>query len=317
MKVLFLCAHPDDLEFSIPSLMLTMSCIAEDTKKRERCESLSKAIIQGSNHLCKKMKASEIAIKVASMTRGEMSKFTDRVKSTKKAAIIRSHELEGSQLILTGKIPDFLGFVDGYIRITDDTIKSVKNYFELLKPDIIIAPEPIYTWYHHPDHVRTGKIAYFAIRRIIKETEKNNIDKKIPRLFYFQSIWNDWYFPRFPSHQKAINKALKEHKSQAAILIEAKIPGFLEKIIHGLKIQNCPFGESLRYQPIMSIQNQNKHAKHRFDKHHKRFKNLGLIKRLIYYATTSIFNVFEVNEYDERYQFFDGTLDPRISKSWE
>jgi LmbE family N-acetylglucosaminyl deacetylase len=172
MKVLFLCAHPDDLEFSIPSMMITLAGNLEKTldSTDKNIQKNLNTIQYGRSLFVKKQKDSidgipEFKIKTACMTRGEMSSFTEQIGSTLKAAKIRTKELKNSQQILTGKMPDFVGYFDGYVRVSETAIIKIKDYIMKLQPDIVIAPEPIYTWYHHPDHVRTGRIAYFAIKR--------------------------------------------------------------------------------------------------------------------------------------------------------
>lgn len=314
MKVLFLCAHPDDLEFSIPSIMISLAekpaIISESIDRK-----IKKSIEEGRSYFLKRgnqINTKEFKTKTACMTRGEMSSFTEETGSTMKAAKIRTHELSSSQMILTGKKPDFIGYFDGYVRVTDESINRIKEYLLKLQPDIVITPEPIYTWYHHPDHVRTGRIAYYAIRRIAKDKKDGKIDNSIhvPELFYFQAIWNDWYFPRFSIHSRLINMALKSHKSQAGLLIPAKIPGTIEKIIHGRKVHNHWFGESLRYQPISLDKKPLPRT--------KKIENLCLFKKFVYYASRRAFDKLFIDNYSDLYKkCYDGRLPPRLSESWD
>jgi len=318
MKILIFCAHPDDLEFIIPSFILTTSQFVpeflnnkEKIKLKELNKEALKYIFKNPN-----IDLLDLKIKIASMTRGEMSFFTDEIKSTLKAAKIRENELIKSQKVLSGKIPDFLGFFDGFIRASDFAIEKIKNYINALKPDIVIAPEPLFAWYHHPDHVRTGKIVFYAIRRLAK---LKNVT--IPKLFYFQSLLNDFYFPRFSFHKKIIKKALKFHRSQQKVLLPARIPGFFENLFHGLKIPYHIFGEALRYQPIFpkyKEENEKIHnnQKIRKIKIHKNILNLNLFKRMIYYCTFKIFNSFTLNDYNKRYKYFDGKLNEKINLTW-
>jgi LmbE family N-acetylglucosaminyl deacetylase len=279
MKVLILCAHPDDIEFSIPNLVIGLS---NNTLLTEIERNQMKSFI---TH----QKDKKLEIKVAAMTRGEMSSFTYSVKSTKKAAEIRTKELEKSQSILSNRKPMFLGFFDGYVKISDEAINKVKKLIEEEKPDILIAPEAYMGWYHHPDHTNTGKITFFALKRIASEK------KKTPRLFYFQAILNDFYYPAFPFTRMMIQKALDAHESQKGLLFVAKIPKFFESVIHGLRMPNFLFAESLRYQPIVPI------AKYR-----NRFHRMNLFKRIIYYITKHAIDAHPTN-YSKLYNaHYDG-----------
>ena len=75
MKILFFCAHPDDLEFFLGYFITSLA---------------NSHLIQGKLEpfLGKHPNYSpkNIQISVASMTRGEYSSFTENVRSTKKAA---------------------------------------------------------------------------------------------------------------------------------------------------------------------------------------------------------------------------------------
>jgi LmbE family N-acetylglucosaminyl deacetylase len=311
MKFLFLCAHPDDLEFSVPSLMITISGNPDlNGLSKKIKENIIKAIDLGRNLIVRNPKNTNFSFKTACMTRGEMSPFSKEV-GTLKAGKIRTIELKNSQKVLTGGTPDFLGFFDGYIRVTDKSISIIKDYIAKLQPDIIIAPEPWITWYHHPDHIRTGLIAYYALMRLINEKKNNKIDIKIPKLFYFQTLWNDWYFPKFPAYKILIDKARKAHKCQQGILGLAKVPEFIEIHSH---IRKIPYlkSEGLRYQPLPNNPNMmNKNFRI------KNLKNASIFKKII----ISFFYYLIKHDRNEHYEkiykeYYDGRLDPSISNNW-
>jgi LmbE family N-acetylglucosaminyl deacetylase len=320
MKILLLCAHPDDLEFSVPSLIISLARLKgkdsnfnlDHINLTEKAQNkVNQCVQESQKYLFKQEIPQEIQVKVACITRGEMSSFTSTIKSTIKAAKVRTDELTNSQRILTGKEPDFLGLFDAFVRISDDAIERVKDYFQKVQPDIIIAPEPLFAWYHHADHLRTGKIAYFALRRWIQSEIKSNgsgSKQKFPRLFYFQAIWNDWYFPRFQAYQPLIKQALASHVSQKSLLMGAKLPGTLEKIIHGVRLRNTPFGEALRYQPILGRDAISRPKKH--------FQDLPLVKKIVYYV-----GKFFMGGHDKKFEAnsknYDGRLKPTIRYTWE
>lgn len=312
MKILFLCAHPDDLEFSVPGMMISLGNKTQFLSSSKFSIKPIKKIQNGTDFFFKSLKVEhkELKIKIACMTRGEMSPLTDKTKSTLKAAKIRTIELNRSQKILTGGEPDYLGLLDGYVRVSEHAINILKNYLFKIRPDIIVAPEPIFAWYHHVDHKRTGKIAYFTLKRMLKEKIEEKRDIKVPRLVYFQSIWNDWYFPRYTEFQPIIEAALKCHKSQAALLSKARLPGYFEKLLHGLKVRNSIYGEALRFQ-YLARNYDNKVKKSKM----KEFRNLPLLKRIVYYISYKLLNNANY-DYSFRYRYFDGKMAPKKTEIW-
>ncbi len=225
-----------------------------------------------------------------------MSSFTDVIKSTKRAAEIRIQELNKSQKILTGNIPHFLNFFDGYLKVSEDAIKTAEHIIKKYQPDIVLAPEPCLGYYHHPDHVATGKIVFNAVRRYRSKEQTAK-----PLLFFFQAISNDWYFPEFPFTKQRIKDALAAHRSQQGILFAGSILKWFETLIHGLRIPNFTRAECLRWQPI-SGKIKEKTIRNRFQK-------MNLLKRIIYYFSKHFVDAHPVN-YSVRYnKFYDGTVE--------
>ncbi|MCP4762961.1 MAG: PIG-L family deacetylase [archaeon] len=311
MKFLFLCAHQDDLEFAVPSLIISIAGNPQIVRKYISRSKIDDIIKESRKYITKDPDSTDFEIKVACMTRGEMSDFTVQIRSTLKAAQIRTEELNKSQNILGGIKPDYLGFFDGFIRVTENAIETVKNYIIKIKPDYIIAPEAWLSYYHHPDHLKTGKIAYYAIMRLINDRKEKKTDIKIPKLFYYNSLMNDFYFPRYSIYRNIINRAMEAHKSQAELLSQAKIPSILEEKFHGMKISGEFSGEALRYQPLPGNP----------DIPNKKIKGISwnrvpFYKKIIWILGKKIIWEKLMNyDYKERYnKYFDGKIEPRMTE---
>lgn len=318
MNVLVLCAHPDDLEFSVPGLLLTLAGPrrAETGVAEHGSPAVRRAIETGRRVFLGARPGEAVRVHVASFTRGEMSSFTDRTGSTTRAATIRTAELRASQRILTGTTPDFLGTFDQEVRVTPAAVARLATYIRRQAPTHVVAPEPVFTWYNHPDHLNAGRLAYLALLSLSRargdasdprgtndtngpgrtgdgegtsdssEDDGNpgtgHADPQ-PRLYYFQSIWNDWYLPRFPAFKSLVEAALAAHASQRGLLTAARVPGFVEQFIHGLKVRGHLRAEGLRYQPIPAREGATPGGTPR-----KQFACLSFRKRLIYYFTKSL-----------------------------
>ncbi len=305
MKALLICAHPDDLEFSIPSIMITLGQSLENANQKQK--EVHDAIQHGRALFAKDPTEVNFEIKVASMTRGEMSGFTDLVGSTLTAAKIRTRELEKSQNILIGKKPDFLGYFDGYVKISEECIQNIKNYIQGVQPDLVIAPEPWLAWYHHPDHVKTGISVYLALQHLKRELRENQNDQQYPKLYYFQSLGNDWVLPRYPAYKEKMRQAIASHASQKGILLAGAIPAFFERFVLGLRTRGYFFAEGLRYQPLFR---SNKSIARKIT---TRFHRLHLIRRMAYYFGKNLTS--KGGSYTQRYnRYYTGTLPPTIEK---
>jgi LmbE family N-acetylglucosaminyl deacetylase len=243
MKFLFICAHPDDLEVFVGNFLTSLAKIQQNPQ-------YLRYIMKDKDLMKSEEFARSITVFVASMTRGEMSDFTDVVKSTRSAAKIRTHELTQSMHHLGINQIDFFGYFDGFVRVSEKCVNQVKEYIVKIRPDFIIAPEPIYTWYLHPDHVRTGKIVYWAVQRMIKEQNLNPYNPPIPHIYYFPALSNQYYFPVIPSFKNLIESSLHSHASQANLLIIARLARLITNFLHGRKIPQFWLAEALRRQYI-------------------------------------------------------------------
>jgi LmbE family N-acetylglucosaminyl deacetylase len=285
MKWLFICAHPDDLEFFTGYLEHTIG------SQNPNPQLITQYIGSGQIH----------EIIIASMTRGEMSGFTTKIKSTKRAAEIRTKELQQSCHILGVPAPIFLGFFDGFVRVTNAAIEKIQLLIENVHPDIVIAPEPVFTYYSHQDHMRTGKIVFYALMRIQKKnkTRKPLERIRIPCLYYFGAFFNHFYFPKHPTSKATIEAALATHQSQQDVLLPARIPAIITGRLNGRKTPGYGSAEALRRQYLPGRDNPDRRA--------SLYRDFSVLRRILYYLIHSGKNS---REYGPRMTFFDGTLPP-------
>lgn len=181
-KFIFFQAHPDDLEFCCAQLMHYLT-----TKSKN-------------NHI----------VKVASTTKGEFGlpgAQYDKFKG-EFLAKVRTRELQNA-LSIHGIPPEhteFFGFIDGFVKFNKSLIEKITKYLEREKPDVIFAPEPIYTWYYHMDHVNTGRALFYIIH--------NKLINFAPKLYYYQTLSPNYYFPFKKEEIDLAERLLKCHKTQ-------------------------------------------------------------------------------------------------------
>ncbi|MHA1822120.1 MAG: PIG-L deacetylase family protein [Promethearchaeota archaeon] len=180
-KYLFLCVHPDDLEFSCSNLI---------------------------NYLCKRGKDVEIL----SLTKGEFGIFQDEWKGPRLARI-RVHELK-TAAETNGVPPDKVHFgdiIDGFVQFDMENVKYVADLLNKIQPDYLFAPEPYYTYYWHQDHINGGRIAHYLFKR-----QKKYLKKEIKALYFFTTARSNFWWP---FNDPSISyRALEKHKSQMWLL---------------------------------------------------------------------------------------------------
>lgn len=179
MRFLFICAHPDDLEFNISNFIISVS---KDPKNE---------------------------LKMLSVTKGEYGTRTPRLKGTVELGRIRKQELIQAAKIEGVTQVEFLDYLDANVEISKDAIQDIERKIKDFKPDVIFAPEGVYAYYIHLDHIRTGLMVYHVVKNI-KISER-------PKLFMYNSYVNTHYFPM--RHWRRQGRALLAHKSQYWLLI--------------------------------------------------------------------------------------------------
>ena len=196
MRFLFFCAHPDDLEFYISNIMISIA------------------------------KKKDTIIKVISMTKGEYGSLTPELMGSSTLGRIREQELIRAAEVEGITNVEFIGCIDAHLEINQDVIQKVSNTISVFKPDVIFAPEGLYSYYPHDDHIRTGLIIYKIIKKMKKEER--------PTLFMYHSYVNTHYFPM--KHWRQQSKALKQHISQYWLLLPMYPLRFLLGFYFGLRL---------------------------------------------------------------------------------
>ncbi|MDD1778935.1 MAG: PIG-L family deacetylase [Candidatus Helarchaeota archaeon] len=133
MKVLFVCAHPDDLEFYVSNILISL--------------------------------AKTHAVKILSMTGGEYGTHTPELTGKKLAGIRKKELLQAAKIEGVTQV-DFAGYLDGHLVITREVLGKIKAYLEAYRPDVVFAPECFYYFYPHDDHIRSGLIMYHLIQQM-------------------------------------------------------------------------------------------------------------------------------------------------------
>jgi LmbE family N-acetylglucosaminyl deacetylase len=214
-KIIFFQAHPDDLELNCGHLI---------------------------HFLATKSKKGYI-IKIASITKGEFGlpgfqydKFKGKI-----LARIRTQELYNALAVhkLKPSDVDFIGYIDGLVFFNKELVKSITEYLNREKPDIIFAPEAIYTWYYHNDHINTGKVIYHIISHKLIDFE--------PKLYFYGSLNPNLLFGFNKESLKLINKLLECHKTQFWFINKAKIGYRISTWRRGLLLHGWKYAEKYRH----------------------------------------------------------------------
>lgn len=162
--------------------------------------------------------------KIVSMTKGEMGTYNKELKG-EKLGKIREQELRRAAKIEGISQVEFLGQIDAHTKINQETIDSARAIIESFTPDVVFAPECLYYYYVHRDHVNTGLIVYHLIKKLKPPNR--------PKLFTYNSYVNTHYFPM--KHWRRQSKALLVHKSQYWLLL----PAYPLRFILGLYFGFC------------------------------------------------------------------------------
>lgn len=172
-------------------------------------------------------------VEIASMTKGEYGTMNPSLKG-KKLARIRVQELQDAAKAygLHKNRVKFLGLLDGNVTLKR-ALKTLQEYLQKRKPDVIFAPEYDFSVYVHPDHLNTGKATCILLK-------KGKISPR-PLLFTFHSFKNNIFIK---STFGTPMKTLKAHKSQFQVI------GYLIPLLY---LYNLLIG-FLQYHRFMFVQ---------------------------------------------------------------
>lgn len=213
-RYVFFQAHPDDLELNCSQLLHYLGVVS--SQKHD--------------------------IRIASTTKGEFGlpgfKY-DRFKGDFLAGV-RTKELYAAAAI--HRIPpdhiDFLGYVDGLVPIDSEFVTRIADYLNRHRPDVIVAPEGLYTWYYHRDHLNTGRAVFYAIYHRMIDFN--------PSVYFYNTLAPNVYFP-FPKEGFRITEELIEcHKTQVWLLNRMKHLVRPFAILSGIKVKGTRYAEAYR-----------------------------------------------------------------------
>ncbi len=214
MKYLFVCAHPDDLEYGCANLI---------------------------HYLVQKNRIVEILC----LTKGEFGIFDDNWIGPRLGKL-RARELYRATEIL-GVSRDHVHFgdmVDGFVKFTRNNVKYLQNWLIRLKPDVVFAPEAYYSYYWQRDHINSGRLAYYAI------TKTDQSPNHPYRALYFYNT----VFPNFfwPFNDLSMGKAaFQSHRSQWWFIRWIMMFYRLDKInSHRTRTGKWKFAEKYRRIPL-------------------------------------------------------------------
>lgn len=191
---------------------------------------------------------------VASITKGEFglpgqvyNKFKGallaRVRERELAAAISLHGIPADKLI-------FFGYVDGFVPFNRDIVGKMTAYIKAERPDIIFAPEPMYTYYPHNDHTNTGRVIFHVIN-------KGNIGYT-PKLYYYSSLSANFFFGFDKAGMALTEKLLACHKTQFWLLNRIKLVYKPIAALFGMKV-HWKYAEPFR-QVYMRKENARKNT---------------------------------------------------------
>jgi LmbE family N-acetylglucosaminyl deacetylase len=213
-KIIFFQAHPDDLEHQCGHLM---HYLATKSKKNHK-------------------------IKIASMTKGEFGLPGAQYDKYKGEFLAKIREQELFNAIdIHGMLPesvDFFGYIDGFVKFNKDIVEKTKEYLNKEKPDIIFAPEPIYTWYYHMDHINTGKVLFYIIY--------NKLVDFTPKLYYYSSLSPNYFFGFEKEDVHLILNLIACHKTQYWLMNYTMMPYKPIRRFYGKKISGWKYAEPYR-----------------------------------------------------------------------
>jgi len=213
-RIVFFQPHPDDLELNCGQLL---HFLAKKSRK---------------NHV----------IKVASTTKGEFGlpgAQYDKFKGDFLAKV-RTRELFNA-LRIHGIPPEnvhFFGYIDGLVPFNREFIEKVKAYLRVEKPDIIFAPEPIYTSYYHIDHINTGRVVFYCLH--------NNCLGYTPKLYFYSSLSSNFYFGFRKKDLKITDQLLACHKTQFWLINKMRNYHRLKFRLTGMKLRGWKYSEKYR-----------------------------------------------------------------------
>ena len=202
MKILFISPHPDDVEFA--------------------CGNTQIQLVKNKHE-----------VYLVCMTADEYGTSQDNFKGERISKIRRNEQKRASRITKIHQL-NWMGFIDGHVKITKENMKYIEDFIKKINPDVIFAPDPFQPVDFHPDHLKTG----FMIISILKKWK----NPPLTLLFYTLS-------PNFHiacKSRKLAKKAFSKHKSQFFDSKHIILFNSIFQLIHGFRMRNTWFAEAYR-----------------------------------------------------------------------
>ncbi|MEM2637150.1 MAG: PIG-L family deacetylase [Candidatus Korarchaeota archaeon] len=122
------------------------------------------------------------------LTMGELGSSDARIRG-QQLAQIRKREMQLAAEVLGIRIVGCLGLPDMGVKFSDEVVNKIVDIIQKRKPDVVLAPEPFVSTYNHPDHLTTGKIVYWAWKRLGRKKGLYFFDTRAPNLWVDVSRW--------------------------------------------------------------------------------------------------------------------------------
>ncbi|MBN2155921.1 MAG: PIG-L family deacetylase [Candidatus Lokiarchaeota archaeon] len=178
---IFFSPHPDDIEIGTPFLYLSL------------------------------LKSGYRVIEIL-MTDGAFGTVDLNFKG-RRLAKIRERELENSNKIFEKATNNHvelvrLNYLDGYLPFNNKLLNQISDIIQHYNPSIIFAPDFWYSQDFHSDHINTGRLIFFSIKKL-------SSNQPIPiQLFYYYSSAKNRYINIQKDMIFTIIAGLSEHRSQ-------------------------------------------------------------------------------------------------------
>lgn len=221
MRILFVNAHPDDVEFT--------------------CASTCKQAIDLGWDVWQVL-----------MTTDEYGTSRNDFKG-KRIRAIRKHEMEDAAKVYGVKEDGssklnliWFGDIDANLRFNRLVFKRLKELIITIHPDVIFAPDGFFTLDEHPDHKRTGWLVHLIIKSLKPSAR--------PLLLLYHSTKTNFYIPI--KHLKIQISAWEKHRSQATPFFN-KIIFPLRKVFYTFKKIKSGPKKCEGFRKIYFIENEN------------------------------------------------------------
>jgi len=165
-----------------------------------------------------------------------------------------------------------MGYIDGHLPLDNDVLQKMIKLIRNEKPTIIFAPDFWYAQDFHPDHINTGRLVYFTLKKLLKSEQPR-------RTFYYYSTKTRNYIKCKWKDFKIVKEVLSQHKSQYSPLENKLFTTFYKKLsILRHFFETKKFSESFREQEFNNG----------FPVAPEEFEKMRMRARIIYFAFSKV-----------------------------